>query len=190
MTSKSPDKVPTPEPVADSPPATPTKKPGIFTTAPLIAAMVGVLALGGIGGFLAGMHVGKSQGATAANGFDGQSQNGGPGGMRGGRGMMGAMGTVTAVSSDSITISDQMRGSTATYKVTDSTTVTDNGASASLSDIAAGDQVMVRTGSTTSSDANDSQTATSIMLNPSFGGPGGMNQSGNTSDASGSASST
>lgn len=156
----------------------------------LIGSVIGVLILGAVGGFVAGMQVGKTSASSLAAGPGGQSQTtGGPGGMGGRR--MGAMGTVTAVDASSISIKDQMQGTTSTYAITDSTTVTDNGESATVSDIAVGDQVMIRTASESSDDSSSTttQTATSIMLNPSFGnGPMGQGQSStnNTDTSAGS----
>lgn len=142
-----------------------------------IAAVCAALVVGLIGGFVGGMQVGKSSGTVAdgTGAFGGQSQQGGPGGMMR---RMGAFGTVTAVSSSSITIQDQMQGVTTTYAITSSTTVTDNGSSASVDDIKVDDTVMIQTDSSSSSDG---ATATSIMLNPSMRGPGATNQSENGS---------
>lgn len=153
----------TPEATA---PAVPSKKPFRIALSGFIAALSGVLVLGGLGGFAIGMAMGKS-GTTPTGDFAGQNRSGDPESGFGGPGMgrmNGAIGTVTAVSSNSITVENQMRGGTSTYTIGSSTTVTDGGESASVSDITVGDRVLVRTSQ------DDSGAAASIMLNPTFGG--------------------
>lgn len=107
-------------------------------------------------------HAVKSAGATAsrrgnlAGGFGGANR-----GLR-------AFGSVTAISSSSITISNQRTGADSTYNITSSTQITDNGQSVTYSDIQIGDVVVITKASTTSSNAS------AIDVNPSFGGfPGG-----------------
>ncbi|HSX27950.1 MAG TPA: hypothetical protein VLF60_00690 [Candidatus Saccharimonadales bacterium] len=91
-----------------------------------------------------------------------------PGGMmrRGGR--MGSslrvVGQVTAVSSSSITVNDARRGGATTLSITSNTKVTNNGATAAVSDIKTGDTVMIQKTGTTSTEASQ------ITINPSFGG--------------------
>ena len=75
------------------------------------------------------------------------------------------IGEVTAVSSDSITIQDSRSNSTQTFKITNSTEVTDNGSKASAEDIKTGDTVLIATGT------SDTSTASQVMINPSFRGP-------------------
>lgn len=78
-------------------------------------------------------------------------------GLRG-RGMMGgAVGEVTAVSSDSISIKDTMRGGSVTYKIDSSTKVTENGTTKTVSDIKTGDTVRV------SATGGDTTIATTII---------------------------
>lgn len=152
-----------------------------------------VLVVGTGGGFVTGFQLGKTNGTgttLSQNGFGGQSsdgtgQMGGPGGAGGLSGRRaGVIGTVTAVSSTSVTVKDQMQSTSSTYTITDTTTVTDNGATASVGDIAVGDTVLIRT-SSSSSDSNSSssddtsKTATAIELNPTM--QGGMNQGGTSS---------
>lgn len=153
------------------------------TNVTLYIATAAAVVLAGAGGFFGGIQYEKS---VAGSGAQQGSMNGtnvpggsGFGGRGGGFRRAGGLGTVTAISSDSITISEtqgpQSGSSTATsktYKITSSTTVTNNGSSASVSDIKTGDRVIIRTSS------SDTTTATSIMDNPSFGGaPGGQTQS-------------
>lgn len=108
---------------------------------------------------------------------------GGLGGGQGGfaNGQRPNMGEVTAVSSDSITIQDSRSNSTQTFKITDSTEITDNGSKASAEDIKTGDSVLIATGT------SDTSTASQVMINPSFRGPmpGGTTQSvpGNTNSS-------
>jgi hypothetical protein len=124
-----------------------------------------LLVVGLASGFAAGMNYQKKHTTTntpslSTNG--GFSSNGGPS-MQ----FSGTMGSVTAISSSSISVQDQREGTTMTYAITGSTKITNNGASATYSDIAVGDTVLVRSSSSTSTDA------TAITLNPSFGGAQG-----------------
>jgi hypothetical protein len=126
---------------------------------------VALLVVGLAGGFAAGANYQKKHMATTTPSLstNGGFQGGGPdGGAR--MAFSGTMGSVTAISSSSISVQDQREGTTKTYAITSSTTITNNGASATYSDIAVGDTVLVRSSSTTSTDA------TAITLNPSFGG--------------------
>ena len=125
-------------------------------------------------GFAGGVHYQKqqttsgaeaaSQSGAAGNRFSGQGAYGGRGFHR-----SGGVGTVSAVSGSSITIQNARTGSSQTFKITSSTTITNNGASTSASDIQAGDTVLIRTSST------DTSAAMSIAINPSFGGGPGIN---------------
>lgn len=147
----------------------------------LIFAIIGIALVMGVGGFAIGLQVGKSSSSTNKN------STSAPGGSMNGQrsGNMGTMGTVTAISSTSITVKDTRENKETTYSITSSTTVTDNGASSSVSAIKTGDQVLIRTSSSGSSDSS-SKVATSIQLNPSMpsggqgGGPNGT--SGSDSD--------
>ena len=133
-------------------------------------------------GFAGGVSYQKTRNTTAAAGNSGgfgRFANGQDGGSANGMRRMGAFGTVSAVSSDSITIKDQRSGGSNTYTITSDTTITDNGNTATISDIQTGDTVMIRTASTddpTSSSAS-SKTASSIILNPQMGNPGGRQSS-------------
>jgi hypothetical protein len=89
-----------------------------------------------------------------------------------------AFGTVSSISDSSITVSDR-DGSTTTYTITSSTQVTDNGSTASISDIQTGDTAILELSS------SDSKQVTSIVLNPSFNG-GGPTTSTNSSSSSSS----
>lgn len=109
--------------------------------------------------------------STASTNDNGQfpAQGGGPGGGMGGfrNGQRPNIGEVKAVTSDSITVSSQQSGTDQTFKITSSTTVQNNGSTASVSDIKAGDTVLII------ADSSDATTASQIMLNPNFGPPGG-----------------
>lgn len=76
----------------------------------------------------------------------------------------GRLGQVTAISSSSITISNQRTGATTTYAINGSTTITDTGQTVSYSTVQVGDTVAVTTSS------SDASVATTIVLNPRFGG--------------------
>jgi hypothetical protein len=134
----------------------------------LVAALIGLL------GFAGGVQYEK--GHVPIRPVAGL-QMPGPGGRFGYRGAhrtRGALGTVTSVSSSSITIQNQRSGTDETFKITSTTTVTNNGTSASVSDIKNGTSVLVRT---TGSDAN---TASQILLNPQLPGGAGMTAPGAT----------
>jgi len=76
-----------------------------------------------------------------------------------GRGMMnGSIGEVTAVSADSITIKDTMRGGSVTYKIDTNTKVTEGGDTKAVSDIKMGNTVRVTATGT------DTTIATEITL--------------------------
>lgn len=94
------------------------------------------------------------------------------GGMRGDR----AIGTVSSVSDSSITVTTR-QGSSETYTITSSTTVTDNGQSASISDIQSGDTVFLTLSS------SDSKTVARIELNPSFGPQGSSSSDSSPTDS-------
>ena len=98
--------------------------------------------------------------AAAAGGF-----GGGFGGRFGGGGARrGIAGTVTAVSSTSITITGTADNASHTYSISSTTTVTNNGQSAAVSDIQSGNTVLVI------ANPSDTSQAARILINPSFGG--------------------
>lgn len=106
---------------------------------------------------------------------DGMAPNGQmqqPSGGGGNQQSRGETGTVTTISSDSITIKSSRGEAEMKYTITDSTTVTDNGETASVSDIQVGDTVRIQTGATD----GETTTATKIEINPTEntdrGGPG------------------
>ncbi|MDB5164464.1 MAG: hypothetical protein JWL89_90 [Candidatus Saccharibacteria bacterium] len=136
-----------------------TKSKNISTMVILI--VVGAVVLGGLS-FLAGTayqkHAGGTASAQPAAGLAGR------GGFGGGQRMNGSLGSVTAVSDTSITLDDQRSNASKTYTIDSPTAVTNNGATAAVTDIKVGDTVLVSSGSATST------TATRILLNPSFGG--------------------
>ncbi len=90
----------------------------------------------------------------------------------------GDIGEVTAVASDNITVKNQQDDSSTSYTITGNTVVTNDGSSASVSDIKVGDTVAVMTTS------SDSKQAQRIIINPqmgSFGGPSA--ESGGSADS-------
>jgi len=146
----------------------------------IAASVVGALLVGSAGGFFAGYQIGSNNDNVNRNSSQ-ADMNDFPGGMMGGGQFgMGGFGTVTAVSGDSITVKDQRQDEETTYTITSNTEVTDGGDKAAIGDIKVGDTVMVRT-----DDSSDStnKTATSIQLNPSFGGARGNTQSSQSSDS-------
>ena len=163
----------------------------VHTATKYIAAALAVVVVGG-GGFFAGTQYANAHQTNQANaagvggGFG--DQNGQSGfGSSGRMGRMGSFGTVTAASSTSITISvtqgppDQQDSSSSsstskTYAITSSTKITNNGSTVTAGSIATGDTVMIR------ADSSNSETAASILVNPSFGGAGGRMQSSTNTD--------
>lgn len=131
---------------------------------PWVAVGLAALLIGMIG-YSIGNHAGR-------NGFMGRSGLGsgisrgdlddlrGTGGMGyRGRGMMtGSVGEVTAVSADSITIKDTIRGGSVMYKIDSNTKVTENGTAKAVSDIKTGNTVRV------SATGSDTTIATTILL--------------------------
>ncbi|HEX4774031.1 MAG TPA: hypothetical protein VH234_00755 [Candidatus Saccharimonadales bacterium] len=115
--------------------------------------------------FVAGMayQKGHTKTTSSANttGLTGGQGRGGFGRRAGG------LGQVTAVSSTSITISNQRTGASTTYSITPSTTITDNGQTVTTSDIQNGSTVLIMTS------GSSNTTATSIVVSPNFGGGGG-----------------
>lgn len=153
----------------------------------IIVVAVCSLLIGGAGGYAIGHSKSSSanlpgSGQMGSFGSGSSSGQGGPGGRMGMMG--GAMGTVTAISSDSITVEDQMNSESKTFSITSSTTVTEGGSTASLSDISTGDTVMVRTARSSSSSSSSSSVATSIVINPTM--PSGSQGAGPSTDSTSS----
>lgn len=121
-------------------------------------------------GFFGGVQYqkGKTSGTTMAAG---QQAGGYMGGMGGPTIHRGEFGAVTAVSSTSISLKSERSGETKTYTINSSTAFTKDSASATSSDVAVGDTVMVE------ADSSDSSIAASVVINPSMNG-GPMNSSG------------
>lgn len=113
-------------------------------------------------------EVASANTSTELPSFGGQGgfNGGAPGGGFNG-GQRPNIGEVQEVSSSSITVEDSRASTTKTYKINSSTQIQDNGSTASVSDIKAGDNVLVIT------DSSDTSLASQIMLNPNFGAPGG-----------------
>jgi len=156
-------------------PATPkiNTKPSVgMALAVFIALLIGV-----VGGFAAGVHTSSSNGSTAPS-----TQNGAGGmmnGRMGGRGMgMGMMGTVSQVTDDSIVVQNDRTGASTTYTITEDTTITKSGATIDISDIKSGNNVMIQT-----SNAEDSTTATSIVINPTMGNTQSFSQPDESEDS-------
>jgi hypothetical protein len=142
---------------------------------PLILTVVVIALI--VASFVGGMAYLKKNQTTANtgskngfSGFGGQSGQGRPNG-----GQMGGFGTVAAISSTSITVQNPRSGTSKTFTITSSTTVTNNGSTASISDIKTGDMVIVRPAS------SGSTTASQIIVNPTMnGGPGNFGGAAST----------
>ena len=129
--------------------------------------------------FWGGTAYEKGHAKTTVNSPAAASRFGGAGGAAGGgrfgSGQRPDIGDVTAVSPTSLTIQDEADGSSKTFSISSSTTFTNNGASATVSDVKTGDRVLVRTSGT------GSTAATAIDINPSFGGGQGAQPGGSAS---------
>ncbi|HVV26021.1 MAG TPA: hypothetical protein VHC21_03240 [Candidatus Saccharimonadales bacterium] len=140
----------------------------------LVAAVIVLCGLSFVGGRQYQKHHGSSANSSAT------AAGGGLAGGRFGGGVRreGGIGSVTAISSSSITVSDQRSGTSKTYSITSSTQITDNGSTVDYTDIKTGDTVLVTASSSSST------TAARILVNPSFGGgmaaPGGSSGQSNT----------
>ncbi|MFI7587205.1 hypothetical protein ACIB24_09045 [Spongisporangium articulatum] len=176
----------------EAPPTNPTEPAPAQTSAPTpkggvrarIAAGVLALALVG-GGTWAVVHF-AGDGSTSVAGSQTASGPGGNGQMPGGAAP--ASGTITAIDSSSITVKSSS-GTSTTYTLADDVAVENDGTTASVSDLAVGDTVVVLTGAgpnagsssgstttdstTTDSTTTDSTTATRILAGTSAtAGPG------------------
>jgi len=145
-------------------------KPKDQTVQFLIVVLVSAVIFGGLG-YWAGKAAHNNAAVGPSSGTN-QFGAGGPGGQGGFR-RSGGIGSVTAVSDTSITINNTRTNAATTYTVDSSTSITNNGAAATIADIKVGDNVLVSTASSTS------LAATRILINPSFGG--GAQNSGTSS---------
>ncbi|HUA13481.1 MAG TPA: hypothetical protein VL989_03200 [Candidatus Sulfotelmatobacter sp.] len=146
----------------------PTKKNNSKT---IIWVIVAIVALGI--SFYGGTQYGKNHTNLASSRFA-SSGFGGPG-----RGHFQdrVIGTVEAITSNSITVTSRFNNSNTTLAITSSTQITDNGQSVSASDIKTGDTVFIIENTSNTSEAS------TILLNPSFGG-GPISSGSNTSSGS------
>lgn len=132
-----------------------------------LLAVLGMVVLASGISFAAGVHYqkGKVVGRQSLSSRMGGDGFGSPGGMR-----RGGFGSVTAVSATSITVQDQRTATTKTYTISSATTITNNGATATIADIKVGDQVIVQ------ADSASTTTAAQIIANPTMGPPSGATQ--------------
>jgi hypothetical protein len=132
----------------------------------MIVVAVVIAAVGFVAGMQVQKHLSTRTTASAANGFGGTSAGPGGGFRRGGGGTFGQVTSIDGTTS--MVVQDSRTGTSVTVSLTGNPTVTDAGATSSLSSIATGDSVVVM--GTKASDGT--VTATRILLNPSFGGGG------------------
>jgi hypothetical protein len=144
-----------------------------------IVLIVAAILIAGVG-FVGGMQVQKGLGSKSASATTGTPGGYGTGGPGGGFRHNGTFGTVSSINgTTSMVVQDSRTGTSVTVSLTGNPTVTDgSGNSSSVSAIATGDTVIVM-GSTGS---DGTVAATSIRLNPTFGGgaPGGSSSSSGT----------
>jgi len=126
-------------------------------TVGMVVVVIVLCGLSFLGGTVYGKHhAGANRPSTGAFGRGG----GYIGGFRNG----GGFGQVTAISSTSITVQNPRSGTSKTFAITGSTTITDNGQPVTTSDIQSGEIVIVQVAGA------GSTTATSILVNPGSGG--------------------
>jgi hypothetical protein len=140
-----------------------TRKP--HDSSKIIIAGLGALVVV-ILSFIAGMQFQKGKASkTVVNARGNVTFNGRRGGQRNG-----VIGTVSAVSATSITVQDTRTQTAKTLSVDSTTTITNNGTTAAITDIKVGDTVIV------TADTTDATKAARVVLNPQAGGgfgPGG-----------------
>lgn len=154
-------------------------QPKKFPTSGIIAIAAVVAVATGIIGFVSGVQFqkatsGSSNTAQQRGGFDGANGLSGRGGMN----FNGTFGEVTAVSDTSIAItetagprgnSSDNSGTSKTYTINDSTTITVDGNTGSASDIKTGDTVII--------EASSSDSSVAASIRSGMGGPMGRQQS-------------
>jgi hypothetical protein len=167
------------KPVIEGQPVHPVQKKRTFFMSPAAWFAAGGIALFiGIVGFVGGMQVGRLSNTIARNTTT-RSMLGAGGGYGSGGGTfngptatatagLSASGAITAVSTTSVTVKDTRTGASVTFGITSSTSVTNAGATAAVSDLQVGNTVRVQSASTTSTDA------TLVELNPVTRGGRGM----------------
>jgi hypothetical protein len=134
------------------------------------SVLVPILVLVVVAGFSFGAGIQYQKGkkvasvptTTAASQFGPSDGSNSPRSFRGGAGA--SIGQVKAVSSTSITVTNDRTGTDTTLAITSTTVVTNAGATAAVSDIKVGDTVFAQAAT------NDANTATRIMINPTMGG--------------------
>lgn len=138
-------------------------KPQFFKTPiGLIIIVVVLIGVGFFGGVI--YEKGHAKSVSSSSNVVGSGGTGRFGGGFGGERGLKVFGTVSSISPTSITIASRFNGSSTTLSITSSTTITNNGQTASASDIQTGDTVVATKSSASSS------TASAILLNPNFGG--------------------
>jgi len=152
-----------------------TKKP-TNNNSKYIIVVIAVIAVGGLS-FFGGTQYQKSQDTNASpmasSGL--ASRLGGAGGygqMGGGRrNANGAFGQVTAISSTNITINDIRQGKSKTYTINSDTKITDQGQTATATDIKNGDTVIVSASTTDSTIASTIRIGGGMMPTPDSSTP-------------------
>lgn len=151
-----------------------TKRFNLASAWPLaLLFVIGLCALSFYGGI--SFERGKATTPTASANASGPGGGAGFGGGGGGRRFSGqrpTIGQVAAISATSITVTPTGGGAAVTLAITSSTQISNNGQSASASDIQTGQTVLV------SKNTSDATQAARILINPSFGGGGGAAPTG------------
>jgi hypothetical protein len=147
-----------------------SKKTGRSMPSTPVALVVGAIIIAGLAFYSGTIYQKDHTKTTTTSSSSSSSGRGAFGGGRFGGGRRPTFGQVTAISDSSITV-QASDGTSTTLSITSSTTITDNGTSETTSDIKVGDTVAVVADPTTTSQADR------ILVNPSFGGGGGQQNS-------------
>jgi hypothetical protein len=147
-----------------------------------VIGLVVVVILCGVS-FYGGTNYQKHRGTTVTNasatGSAASRFGGGSGGGYGGgySGTRPIRGQVTAVSATSITVQDSTTGSSSTFAINSSTTITDSSQTVTTTDIQTGDTVL------TVASSSSSTTASRILVNPTAYGGGQSSQTAPSTNA-------
>ncbi len=134
-----------------------------FTFSLKSVVYIGVVVLTAIVFFALGSSYGKNHEVEEMNMGPNSSANNGATSPNGRPRRNFNIGTVKSISASSITVTNIRSGADTTFNITSSTTVSNNGSAAQVSDIQVGQPVLISPSTTSSTDA------AKIMINPSFG---------------------
>lgn len=141
--------------------------------------IVGIVSVLCVLSFLAGISFQKymsKDGGTTMRGSEINESRFGTGDIGRSNGQRPIRGTVSVVTSSSITVKDTFSNTDTMYLVTSTTKISNNGQTAAVADIKAGDSVAVIISD------NDTKEVAQIFINPSFGRGYGANPESSTTE--------